>query len=281
MSPHPRTGSTTRKARAPAAAQAAPAASASSATTEYSVSELAQAANTTVRNVRAYQDRGLIAPPERRGRNGIYTDQHLARLRIIGDLLGRGYTLANIAELMGAWEHGRELKQVIGVETALASPWSDEAPLTVPYAQLFDIPGVRVTPDQLRTLIELGHLHIEGDQVRVTSPRLLRATTELLRAGIPPNVLLRQAVSMRVDIERIADGIARMMVEGLLDPYGKGRLPPATEWPRLIEAARQLRPLVEVVVSTELAMAMERVATRYLGDRLLTALTPDLAPRDS
>ena len=37
---------------------------------EYTIDQLARAARTTVRNVRAYQDRGLIPPPERRGRTG-------------------------------------------------------------------------------------------------------------------------------------------------------------------------------------------------------------------
>lgn len=245
---------------------------------EYSVDELARAAGTTVRNVRAYQDRGLIAPPVRRGRTAFYSDTHLARLRIIGELLARGYTLANIAELLVAWEHGRDLTHVIGVETALASPWNDETPVTLPYDQVFSIPGLDVTPEQLRTLVGLGHITIAGDKVTVTSPRLLRASTELLRAGIPPHLLLRQASAMRVDIERIADGIARMMAEGLLDPFGKGRLPPASELPRLIEAVHRLRPLAEEVVSSELARAMERVAARYLSDRLLAALKPGLAP---
>src|SRR5699024_10415430 len=62
---------------------------------EITSEELARTADTTVRNVRAYQDRGLLPPPERRGRSGIYSDVHLARLRIIGQLLKRGYTLAN------------------------------------------------------------------------------------------------------------------------------------------------------------------------------------------
>ena len=48
---------------------------------EYSVDELAQAGETTVRNVRAYQDKGLLPPPERRGRVGVYRGEHLARLR--------------------------------------------------------------------------------------------------------------------------------------------------------------------------------------------------------
>lgn len=39
---------------------------------EYTVDELARVSDTTVRNIRAYQDRGLLAPPEKRGRVGIY-----------------------------------------------------------------------------------------------------------------------------------------------------------------------------------------------------------------
>src|SRR5262245_28473542 len=83
---------------------------------EYAVDELARAADTTVRNVRAYQDRGLLAPPERRGRSGIYTETHLSRLRIIGQLLERGYTLASIADLFSAIEHGHDLADLLGLE---------------------------------------------------------------------------------------------------------------------------------------------------------------------
>ena len=63
---------------------------------EYRIDELARLADTTVRNVRVYQDRGLLAPPRRQGRVGIYSEAHLARLRLIGQLLRRGYTFANI-----------------------------------------------------------------------------------------------------------------------------------------------------------------------------------------
>ena len=57
---------------------------------EYTVDELARVSDTTVRNVRAYQDRGLLAPPEKRGRVGIYDDTHVARLKLINHLLARG-----------------------------------------------------------------------------------------------------------------------------------------------------------------------------------------------
>ena len=41
--------------------------------TEYRIDELAAAAETSVRNVRVYQERGLLAPPRRVGRTGVYT----------------------------------------------------------------------------------------------------------------------------------------------------------------------------------------------------------------
>ena len=40
----------------------------------------------TVRNVRAHQSRGLLPPPELRGRTGYYGPEHVARLNVIQEL---------------------------------------------------------------------------------------------------------------------------------------------------------------------------------------------------
>src|SRR6516162_7809268 len=95
---------------------------------EYRIDELARVADLSVRNIRVYQDRGLLAPPRRQGRVGIYTDAHLARLRLIGQLLRRGYTFANIAELLAAWERGGDVAEIFDFESAIGDPWSDEVP---------------------------------------------------------------------------------------------------------------------------------------------------------
>src|SRR5699024_12778904 len=92
---------------------------------EYRIDELARLAETTVRNVRVYQDRGLLAPPRREGRVGLYSEAHLARLRLIGHLLRRGYTFANIGELFRVWERGGELSDILGFETAIGEAWRD------------------------------------------------------------------------------------------------------------------------------------------------------------
>lgn len=68
----------------------------SSATGEFTVDELAARAQMTVRNVRAYASRGLIAAPRLEGRTGYYTLEHLQRLQLIRQLIDRGYTLAAV-----------------------------------------------------------------------------------------------------------------------------------------------------------------------------------------
>ena len=87
---------------------------------EYRLEELAQQANTTVRNIRAYRDRKLLPPPRRQGRVAIYNDAHLGRLRLIADLLARGYTLGNIAELIAAWERGKDVADILQVNLLMA-----------------------------------------------------------------------------------------------------------------------------------------------------------------
>jgi DNA-binding transcriptional MerR regulator len=103
---------------------------------EYRVDELAREAGTSVRNVRVYQDRGLLDPPRRQGRVGYYCQAHLDRLRLIGRLLERGYTFATIAELLAAWRSGAGLSRVLGVTDAIGGPWSDETPEHVTPAEL-------------------------------------------------------------------------------------------------------------------------------------------------
>src|SRR5919109_150654 len=111
-------------------------------TREYRIGELAQAAGVPVRTLRYYQERKLLPPPRRVGRIGLYSEDHLARLRMIGNLLDRGHTLEGIRELLSAWEQGHDIEAVLGVEKAVSAPWSTETPVTMTLAELADlIPG--------------------------------------------------------------------------------------------------------------------------------------------
>jgi len=252
---------------------------------EYTIDELARAASTTVRNVRAYQDRGLIPPPERRGRTGYYGSEHLSRLRIIGQMINRGYTLTSIGELLEAWEHGRDIAQVMGLEAAVTSPWTDETGGYFSLPQLVKMFGGKFEPRWLVKASELGILRSEGARFYAPSPRMLRAGAELVKTGIPLDQMLDVVGKLRDNVERAANDMVRLVEHHVFDRFGPG-LPPSNEIPALGDAIWRLRPLVEVAVHAEVARAMERAATRHLGDRLAYVLDHlhdqrDAAPTDA
>ncbi|MCS0635148.1 MerR family transcriptional regulator [Streptomyces sp. LP05-1] len=107
----------------------------------YRIEDLAHRSGATVRTIRAYQDRGLLPRPERRGRSNVYGDDHLARLRQIAGLLERGYTLASIKELLDAWDTGRGLGGILGLVAEVHGPWTDERPGRITRAELAAVFG--------------------------------------------------------------------------------------------------------------------------------------------
>lgn len=235
---------------------------------EYRVDELARRAGTTVRNVRAYQERGLIAPPRREGRVGWYSDTHLARLRAIGSLLERGYTLQNITELLGAAEAGQNLNDLFGLAAAMTGPFSDELPATITLAQLWELFGEDAGPEVLEQALAGGILERDrDDRFRVPSPRLLHAGAELHRAGVPLSDLMTQRKALKRDVERIAARLVDLVAGSVFGDYRES-LPPPEAVPELAQVVQRLRPLAQVVVDVELARALERHATKALGDTL-------------
>ena len=66
----------------------------------YRVEQLAHAADVAVDTIRYYQRKGLIAPPERKGRTAVYSEDHHRRLMTIRQLSASGFTLAQIKQLL-------------------------------------------------------------------------------------------------------------------------------------------------------------------------------------
>ncbi len=234
---------------------------------EYTIDQLARQANTTVRNVRAYQDRGIIPPPERRGRAGVYNADHLSRLRIVGQLLARGYTLSSIGELIEALDQGQNLAQVIGIESAVASPWSDEQPVTFTLQDLVKLFDGNFDPRLLASVVDLEILQQQGGKFLAPSPKMIHAASELVRIGIPLADMLNVVGLLRANVERAAEAMVQLIDRHLLDKYGNG-LPPPEESAEIGDLIWRLRPLVEMAVHAEVSRAMQRAASQHLGDRL-------------
>lgn len=242
----------------------------------YRIDDLARAAGTTVRNVRAYQDKGLLPAPRKEGRVAFYDEAHLARLRVIAALLERGYSTSNIAELMETWEAGGDLRELLGFEEAVTSPFIDEVETTIAVDELAKLFGT-MDPLAIAKAVKLGLLIPGETSFRVPSMRLLRAGAELHRAGIPLTPLLEELGRLRKDVDRIAERFVALVGTHIFDKYGDAL--PAAEAGKLAEMIRRVRPLAELVVDTELAHALERHIRGVLGERLSRLLERKKKPR--
>lgn len=236
---------------------------------EFTIDQLAYATGVTVRNIRAYQDRGLLPPPQRRGRVGIYTDVHQARMRIINQLIERGYSLATIGDLIAAWESGRKLSDVLGLEVAVTTAWSKETPSYISPEQLFADFGASLTQESAQKAIKLGYLQPEGTRIRVLKPRIYNASKELVAAGIPLDDLMEHVSLVRMDIEKLAERFVSMALHHLIDKkYGIDGLPDGEGVATLAKFIKRTPVLAEMVVDSEIERLLDMTLNNALVARL-------------
>ncbi|MFF9507244.1 MerR family transcriptional regulator [Streptomyces sp. NPDC014724] len=241
------------------------------ATAEYRIEDLAHASGTTVRTIRAYQDRGLLPTPERRGRANVYRDTHLARLRQIADLLDRGYTLTSIKELLDAWDAGRGLGGVLGLVAEVHGPWTDEQADRITRAELNARFGGSPDDDAIAEAVDLGVLEpVPGrdDEFLVPSPQELAVAVELYAAGVPLSAISGHLRELRGRVEQIASRFLEFTTEHVFARYLGHRPPTDTNAAEAAAMVRRLRPLAQQTVDAELARAMRMFATRHLRHHL-------------
>src|ERR1700735_5646760 len=154
---------------------------------EYRIDDLARLAGTTTRNIRVYRDRGLLPPPLRVGRIALYNDTHLTRLRLITSMLDRGYNIAHVREMISAWEEGKDLGDVLGLETAIVGTWTTEKPETMP---LLDAQRLDDDPRAFERLVALQVIRVDGERATVNRPKLVEAFNEIRGYGMEMDKLI-------------------------------------------------------------------------------------------
>ena len=219
------------------------------------IDELARAAGTTVRNVRVYQDRGLLPPPERRGRLGLYRPDHLRRLRLVLRMLGRGYPLAAIRELVEAWEEQRDIGSVLGLEEAITAPYQTEGPRRLPGARFRELLG----GDEVAAAraVETGLAHVEGDDVVIANPRFFDIGLELLSEGFPPRAMVEVAAEIASAMDHVAQLCVSFVSEHLWREFVDAGMP-AADAERVAGVIQRMRPRAQAAADAALAEAMEK-----------------------
>ncbi len=169
---------------------------------EYTIDELARVADTTVRSVRVYHERGLLPSPEVRGRIGYYRSDHLERLQTISRLLSRGMKLNGIRELLEAWDRGDGLADVLGVA---ADQSTFDPPTNPQHAGARDEQSAEL-PDYVKQALASSDDPLEA--YRLTNPRCCDLATRLVDVGLPASAAFELVERLRADSDRIADRYA-------------------------------------------------------------------------
>jgi DNA-binding transcriptional MerR regulator len=234
---------------------------------ELTIDELARRTGMTARNIRAHQSRGLLPPPEVRGRTGYYGPEHVARLELIRELQAEGFNLEAIRRLIEAG--GGSTTDLLRFTRALREPFEDEEPQVVELDQLARAFGPG-GPELVERAVELGllrRLNGAGDRYEQRSPRLGHAARELRRLGVSPE----RALDVAAELRRHADEVATVFVELFLDevwkPFEAAGRPPE-RWPEVVEALERMRPLAAESVLAIFQLAMSEAVERAFGREL-------------
>jgi DNA-binding transcriptional MerR regulator len=243
---------------------------------EYRIDDLARLAGTTTRNIRVYRDRGLLPPPLRVGRIALFNDTHLTRLRLITSMLDRGYNIAHVREMLSAWEDGKNLGDVLGLETAIVGTWTTEKPETMSLAD-----AERLVDDPLAfdRLVGLQVIRVDGARATVTRPKLIEAFNEIRGYGVELAKLIDLHEQIVPEIDKISDMLVRAGAEHVMDRIKPGEpLPPDAEIAELITMLVRFRTQAVATVTATLASSIESniesLAGRILADYLENASEP-------
>ena len=234
------------------------------------IDDLARRVQLPVRTIREYHTMRLLPPPERRGRLGLYGDRHIQRLRLIARLQRRGYSLAGIRDLLGAWESGTDLVTVLGVDESQAA--LDETPLFLTRAELLQrLPALEEATLGRASRIGLVRPHGE-DHFGMRSPALLGLVADWVRHGVPLDGPLDLIEVLAGDLDALAGQLADLIIARIWEPaMAAGR---AGELPDLLRRGRPL--LLQGAASTLAdrigAALAERAGTATDGDRLRAIL---------
>jgi DNA-binding transcriptional MerR regulator len=237
---------------------------------EYRIDDLARLAGTTTRNIRVYRDRGLLPPPLRVGRIALFNDTHLTRLRLITSMLDRGYNIAHVREMLTAWEDGKNLGDVLGLETAIVGTWTTEKPATM---SLDDAKRLVDDPRAFERLVALQLIRVDGAQATVTRPKLIEAFNEIRGYGVKFDKLIDLHEQIVPEIDKISDLLVRAGAEHVMDRIKPGQaLPADAEVAELITMLVRFRTQAVATVAATLAASIESniesLVSRILADYL-------------
>lgn len=204
---------------------------------EMTIEELANRTGMTSRNIREWQTNGLLPAPERRGRLGIYTEDHVSRIERIKALRAQRFPLHVIRRLL---DRSADTEKDV---RRLATEVLDPANLTgVLELKRQDVAN-RIGADWERHLVVCGLVEPCSDElVLITDTVTFDYVEKLVAIGLPLEkvastltvMAAHQVASVRALVDLYREEVWRPFVEAGM---------PAERLHFIAEKTTQLRPL--------------------------------------
>lgn len=216
------------------------------------IDELAQRVSMSSRNIREWQRQGLLPPPTRRGRIGIYSDEHVTRIERVQQLHAEGLPLDLIRRLIDT-SAGSEA-DIRNLATEVLNPFATRRSATLTRKELTDRLG-----EAAATLSRLGLITSETDAVSVRDEAMLELVEGLTEVGIS----LDRVVTVLTEVEFHQRAIARLVLDAYVDdvwqPFVSSDFT-TPGWGSIAENVTRAKPLAVRLISHLLEAALDDVA---------------------
>jgi DNA-binding transcriptional MerR regulator len=226
---------------------------------ELTIDELAQRSGMTGRNIRQWQTYGLIPPPERRGRVGIYTEDHLARINRIKELRGQGFPLDLIRRVLET--PGMDVEaDVRHLAAGALAPFAGAERVRLSRAEL----EARLGDGVVGYLQEAGLADSTGDRdVYMVDTAVVGFLDAVTATGVPATAFASTLAKAHGHHRAIASLLLESARDELWRPFIEAGMP-SGKWHDLAETVDRLREVGVAAQSYMFARALDEVLTGVL-----------------
>ncbi len=237
---------------------------------EMTIDQLAAAVGMTVRNVRAYASRGLVPPPRLVGRTGYYDQTHADRLKLVRELVDKGYTL-NAVEKALAESPVVSDSNALDLLALLAKPLeAAQEPEVMSIDELASLSGIGSLREELLLdeLIEMKLIErVDEDHVKVLYPTLVRIGAQAIGLGMERAKVIGMLSMINEHLDAIAQQFVGTFRDDVWAPFRDAGMP-EDQWQTILGSMDALLPVASQAV---LAAFRDRLATAIddaLGEEL-------------
>ena len=210
---------------------------------DLTIDDLAREIGMSVRNVRSHQARGLLPPPEVRGRIGYYGLEHVSRLRLIQELQAEGMKLDGIKRLLKASAgKGDGLLRVKQAADSMAEAETPEVVSAEELSERLSVDGEEGAK-LVAKAIKLDLLVPLGDNLfEVPSPALLQVAEDLVANGISVRAALRLVEDLRRHSRAVSQRFVKLFIDEVWRPFVDAGMP-EEQWSAIADSMEAARPL--------------------------------------